>query len=167
MVSGNLLTLPVGGGLLYVQPVYVQSSTGTKFPLLQRVLVAFGEEIGFSDTLEGALDQVFGGDAGVTTPGPTGDTGVPDAPVDGGTASPSPSPTTSPSRRRRRTLAVHRARAGTPRRALDAALQRAKQALDDGQAALAKGDFAAYGEAQDRLQQALEDAIAAEAQLGG
>jgi hypothetical protein len=39
--------------------------------------------------------------------------------------------------------------------------------LDDGQAALAKGDFAAYGEAQTQLQQALTDAIAAEAQIEG
>lgn len=165
VVSGNLLTLPVGGGLLYVQPVYVQSSTGTKFPLLQRVLVAFGEEIGFSDTLEGALDQVFGGDAGVTTPGPTGDTGVPDAPVDGGTPSPTPSPSTSPTPSP--STSPSPAPSGDAQATLDAALQRAKQALDDGQAALAKGDFAAYGEAQDRLKQALEDAIAAEAQLGG
>ena len=29
VIKGNLLTLPVGGGLLYVQPVYVQSSSGT------------------------------------------------------------------------------------------------------------------------------------------
>ena len=34
----NLLTLPVGGGLLYVQPVYVQSSSGTQYPLLRKVL---------------------------------------------------------------------------------------------------------------------------------
>ncbi|NTW42666.1 MAG: COG1615 family transporter, partial [Cellulomonadaceae bacterium] len=61
--SGNLLTLPVGGGLLYVQPVYVQSSQGTQFPLLQRVLVSFGDEIGFAETLDEALDQVFGGDS--------------------------------------------------------------------------------------------------------
>ncbi len=170
MVLGNLLTLPVGGGLLYVQPVYVQSSTGTQYPLLQRVLVAFGNEIGFANTLGGALDQVFGGDAGVgTTPpvdvGPT--TGSDDEPddrvrrrvrrpvrrparrrVDDGHTG----PTTSPSDARAR---------------LDAALSRAKQALDDGQAALAKGDFAAYGEAQAQLQQALTDAIAAEAQIEG
>lgn len=36
VVRGNLLTLPVGGGLLYVQPVYVQAASGTTFPLLQR-----------------------------------------------------------------------------------------------------------------------------------
>src|SRR5690625_6944672 len=64
VLHGNLLTLPVGGGLLYVQPVYVQASAGTQYPLLQYVLVAFGEEIGFAPTLTEALDQVFGGDSG-------------------------------------------------------------------------------------------------------
>ncbi|HMO11659.1 MAG TPA: UPF0182 family protein, partial [Actinotalea sp.] len=82
VVSGNLLTLPVGGGLLYVQPVYVQSSTGTRFPLLQRVLVSFGEEIGFAGTLKEALDQVFGGDSGVDTEEPAEVPEVPDAPID-------------------------------------------------------------------------------------
>jgi len=102
VVSGNLLTLPVGGGLLYVQPVYVQSTSGTRFPLLQRVLVSFGEEIGFAETLAEALDQVFGGDAGVedVTPGDDAEE-VPDAPVDGELpddeeVSPTPTPTTTP-----------------------------------------------------------------------
>ena len=45
---------------------------------------------------------------------------------------------------------------------LKSALQNAKQALADGNAALAKGDFAAYGRAQDRLKAALAAAIAAE-----
>ena len=60
VINGNLLTLPVGGGLLYVQPVYVKSSSGTQFPLLQKVFVSFGDQVGFADTLSGALDQVFG-----------------------------------------------------------------------------------------------------------
>ena len=61
VLRGNLLTLPVGGGLLYVQPVYVQSSSGTQYPLLRKVLVLFGEKVGFADTLNGALDQVVRG----------------------------------------------------------------------------------------------------------
>ena len=67
VIKGNLLTLPVGGGLLYVQPVYVQSSSGTQYPLLRKVLVSFGDKIGFADTLKEALNQVFGGDSGATT----------------------------------------------------------------------------------------------------
>jgi len=67
VVLGNLLTLPVGKGLLYVQPVYVRATGNTAaYPLLQKVLVSFGDQIGFSDTLQGALDQVFGGNSGTT-----------------------------------------------------------------------------------------------------
>jgi uncharacterized membrane protein (UPF0182 family) len=69
VVLGNLLTLPVGGGLLYVQPVYVRATANAAaYPLLQKVLVSFGEKIGFDDTLSGALNQVFGGDSGTASP---------------------------------------------------------------------------------------------------
>ena len=69
VVLGNLLTLPVGGGLLYVQPVYVRAtSNSAAYPLLQKVLVSFGDQIGFDATLKGALDQVFGGNSGTSTP---------------------------------------------------------------------------------------------------
>jgi len=75
VVLGNLLTLPVGGGLLYVQPVYVQATANTSaYPLLQKVLVSFGDQIGYDDTLKGALDQVFAGNSG-TTSGATTTTG--------------------------------------------------------------------------------------------
>jgi uncharacterized membrane protein (UPF0182 family) len=75
VVLGYLLTLPVGGGLLYVQPVYVQATANTSaYPLLQKVLVSFGDQIGYDDTLKGALDQVFAGNSG-TTSGATTTTG--------------------------------------------------------------------------------------------
>ncbi len=68
VVLGNLVTLPVGSGLLYVQPVYVRATSNTAaYPLLQKVLVSFGDQIGFDDTLKGALDQVFGGNSGTTS----------------------------------------------------------------------------------------------------
>jgi uncharacterized membrane protein (UPF0182 family) len=75
VVLGNLLTLPVGGGLLYVQPVYVKATSNTAaYPLLQKVLVSFGDQIGYDDTLKGALDQVFGGNSGTAAGGSTGGT---------------------------------------------------------------------------------------------
>ena len=65
---GNLLTLPMGGGLLYVTPVYTQrqGSTGS-YPALRFVVVRFGESVGIGDTLQQALDQVFQGSAGGST----------------------------------------------------------------------------------------------------
>ncbi|MFM9877365.1 MAG: UPF0182 family protein, partial [Rhodoglobus sp.] len=74
---GNLLTLPVGGGLLYVQPVYVQATSGTIYPLLRKVLVSFGDQIAFEDTLDQALDTLFGGDSGAVA----GDGSVPTGPT--------------------------------------------------------------------------------------
>src|SRR5690606_2720164 len=58
-ITGYLLTLPFGGVLMYVQPVYVQQSgaTAATFPVLRRVLVGFGEEVAFAPTLQEALDQ--------------------------------------------------------------------------------------------------------------
>lgn len=64
VIHGNLLTLPVGDGLLYVQPVYVKSTGETSYPILRRVLVSFGDKIAFKPTLEEALNEVFGGDSG-------------------------------------------------------------------------------------------------------
>ena len=126
VVLGNLLTLPVGNGLLYVQPVYVRATgNSSAYPLLQKVLVSFGDVIGFDSSLKGALDQVFGGNSG--------------------TNSTSANPTTTNSSAD-----------------VSSALQSAKQAIADGQAALAKGDFAAYGRAQDRLKAAIAAAVAAQ-----
>ncbi|RHA42635.1 UPF0182 family membrane protein [Cellulomonas rhizosphaerae] len=165
VVKGNLLTLPVGGGLLYVQPVYVQAAgAGTSYPLLQRVIVGFGEKVGFAATLDEALDDVFGGDSGAdagdkgTSPG----TPVP-TPDPGATPSPTPTPgaTTSPTPNPTSTTTPQTARAD-----LEKALTAANQAVLDGQKALADGDFAAYGEAQDRLDAAIQAALDAEGQLG-
>jgi uncharacterized membrane protein (UPF0182 family) len=129
VVLGNLLTLPVGGGLLYVQPVYVRATANTAaYPLLQKVLVSFGEKIGFDDTLRGALDQVFGGDSGSRD--------IPGTDSQPGT--------------------------GSGGNDLQQALESAQRALADAQAALTRGDFAAYGKAQDRLKAAIEAAVNAQ-----
>ena len=66
-IYGNLLTLPLGGGLLYVQPIYTQTKTTGSYPALRFIVVRFGEQIGIGDTLQSALDQVFQGDAGAQT----------------------------------------------------------------------------------------------------
>ncbi len=71
-IFGNLLTLPVGGTLIYIQPVYVQSDSADKIPQLKRVFVGAGQKVGFGTTLAEALDQVFGKGAVVApSPGPT------------------------------------------------------------------------------------------------
>jgi uncharacterized membrane protein (UPF0182 family) len=72
---GNLLTLPIGNGFLYVEPVYVKSAGQTSFPTLKRVLASFNGTIAYEPTLQQALDVVFGGSAPSgpsTTPPSTG-----------------------------------------------------------------------------------------------
>ncbi|WP_345580954.1 UPF0182 family protein [Nonomuraea rosea] len=62
---GNLLTLPYAGGLVYIEPVYIQVAAGggqEPYPILQRVLVSFGSKIGVARTLEEALTEIFGGE---------------------------------------------------------------------------------------------------------
>ena len=73
VTEGNLITLPVGGGLVYFEPVYVSQaatagSTGA-YPTLQDMLVYYNGQIGFSPTLAGALSQVFGTSPATSTGG--------------------------------------------------------------------------------------------------
>jgi uncharacterized membrane protein (UPF0182 family) len=70
VVLGNLLTLPVGGTLVYVQPVYVQATAGSQIPQLKRVFVGVGDRVGFAATFDAALDQAFGV-TGSTPPPPS------------------------------------------------------------------------------------------------
>ena len=67
-IYGNLLTIPVGGGLMYIQPIYTQTAaTSGGYPALRFVVARFGEHVGIGDTLQAALDEVFQGDAGADT----------------------------------------------------------------------------------------------------
>lgn len=60
---GNLLTLPVDGGLIYVQPVYaVRASGASSFPILQYVIVKYGESVGIARSLPEALGDALGVD---------------------------------------------------------------------------------------------------------
>jgi uncharacterized membrane protein (UPF0182 family) len=72
---GNLLTVPLDGGLLYAEPVYVRGG-GLKYPLLRKVLVTYEGRTAFENTLGEALDKVFG-TQGSTPPPSTGTTNPP------------------------------------------------------------------------------------------
>ncbi|MGV1003499.1 MAG: UPF0182 family protein [Candidatus Nanopelagicales bacterium] len=123
---GNLLSLPVGGGLLYVEPVFVKSTQGQGYPLLRKVLAAYGNESVLDDDLAGALTALFGGKA-----------------------------SNSDKEEETRTAAQQ----------LADAISEADAAFGEGQKALADGDFAAYGQAQEKLRKALERAKVAQKAL--
>ncbi|MFD9275897.1 UPF0182 family protein [Streptomyces mirabilis] len=125
---GNLLTVPLDGGLLYVEPVYVRGGD-LKYPLLRKVLVTYGGNTAFEDTLDQALNKIFGTDSTTSPPADTGTT---------------PPPTSS-----------------NP--TVQQALTDAQKAFDQGQDALKKGDWTAYGQAQKDLQDALKRAEDAQA----
>ncbi|UOE22225.1 UPF0182 family protein [Thermobifida halotolerans] len=137
---GNLLTLPFAGGLLYVEPLYVQAGgSDASYPLLQQVLVGFGDQVAIGGNLQEALNNLFDdGEAPLEEPVTEEDGG---GETDGGQAP-----------------------AGGD---LAQALEDAAEAYEDGQAALREGDFAAYGEANERLEDALERAEAASGNSGG
>ncbi|MEP7370212.1 MAG: UPF0182 family protein, partial [Dermatophilaceae bacterium] len=138
---GNLLTLPVGGGLLYVQPIYVQAENSSSYPLSRATVVSFGDKLAWSDTLDGALAGLFGGNSGASA----GDSGTSTAPPTTGGGTPT-TPTTPPP---------------ADAAALAKALSDIQAAYDAGQKALKAGDFAAYGTAQKDLDNAIQRAVAA------
>ena len=56
---GNVLMIPIADALLYIQPLYVQSSRNA-FPELQKVIAVYGNKpAAIGDTLGSALTQVF------------------------------------------------------------------------------------------------------------
>jgi uncharacterized protein len=153
VISGNLLTLPVGNGLLYVQPVYVRSTGDTSYPLLRKILVSFGEKIAFEDTLDQALDALFGGDSGAQAGDSDGAPGTVDAPEE--TTTPAPAPEEDAN-------AGAEGDSGTGiviSTELQAALADARQALSDREAAYRANDLVAAAEADRRLTDALSRAL--------
>jgi uncharacterized membrane protein (UPF0182 family) len=130
---GNLLTLPVAGGLLYVEPVYIErAGQDSSYPQLARVLVSFGGRVGYDPQLSKALDQVFGSGAGATATSPSQGTGPPTA----STSPPAAGPGTNPAA----------AQAATDISNAFAQLKAAQQS----------GNFAAQGQALQALDQAVQ-----------
>ena len=127
-VYGNLLTLPLGGGLIYVNPIYTRGKTQGSYPVLRFIVVRFGDHIGLGSTLQEALDQVFEGDAGASTG---------EEEVNGGETPTTPS---------------------TGLAAVQQALQEAANAYTAADAALTRGDLGEYQRQIEIARQKLQDA---------
>ncbi|HYQ64159.1 UPF0182 family protein [Actinophytocola sp.] len=140
---GNLLTLPVADGLLYVEPIYIEQRDENAFPQLARVLVYFAGHVGFEPTLEGAIKEAFQQSNSDTTEPPDGQSGT-------STSTPPPSSTTTPP-----------PDSGGANPALDQAVADIGKALDNLKAAQQSGDFGAQGTALAALQKAINDYQAA------
>jgi uncharacterized membrane protein (UPF0182 family) len=143
VVYGNLLSLPYAEGLLYIQPVYIQSTNvANPFPLMRLVLASYGSQVGFAPTLEGAISELVrkGQEGGE----PPGETPPPTQP--GATPPPgSPPPTTTPTR------------PPPVSNDLAAAADRVNAAFEKVDEAQRQGDYAAWGEAMEELRAAWDD----------
>ncbi len=84
VIRGNLLVIPIGQSLLYIEPVFLQAQS-LEFPELKRVIAVSGDKIAMEPTLVEALSVLVGAsvpspvDGTVTTPPatekpPTGET---------------------------------------------------------------------------------------------
>ena len=151
---GNLLTLPVGqGGLLYVAPVYASpgaSDAASSYPRLIRVAMMYNDKVGYGPTVSQALDGIFGAGAGATATGPAPTSGQPAAKPDkdGGTPAavaevPTPAVAVMPPGG----LSLSPAKA--------AALQEVQSAMGAVRDAQRGGNFAQYGAALQRLDEAM------------
>ncbi len=152
---GNLLTLPVGqGGLLYVAPVYASpgaSDAASSYPRLIRVAMMYNDKVGYGPTVSQALDGIFGAGAGATATGPAPTAGQPGAKpsVDGSSTPaqvaevPTPPVTAMPPGG----VSLSPAKA--------AALQEVQAALGAVRDSQRGGNFAQYGAALQRLDEAM------------
>lgn len=129
VIRGNLLVIPVRDSLLYVEPIYLQS-TSTRFPELRRVVAVYGNRPVMADSLDQALASLFSGNP---LPVPDGGIAAPSTPAIPGedTAVPSGEPG---------------AVVG-----IDALIEEATRLYREAQDALRLGDWSGYGDRIERL----------------
>ncbi|HEU5271421.1 MAG TPA: UPF0182 family protein [Jatrophihabitans sp.] len=139
VLHGNLLTLPVGSSFLYVEPLYVQASGANGYPILQRVLVAYGDKVGYAANLSGALLNLSVGETGASLnlPGVISPSGSSSPPSSSASSTPTPSQSTSAPPVTAGELQL---------------LEQLDAALNQLQAAYKSGDFTAVGQAQANVQ---------------
>ena len=58
VIRGNMITIPIAGTILNVEPIYIESDN-SPIPRLQKVIVSIGEYVAWGDTLDDALDALF------------------------------------------------------------------------------------------------------------
>ena len=80
-----MVVLPVGDTFLFVAPIYLQASQA-RMPQLKKVVLAYGNELIYTDTYEQALAQLAGGQAASVTKDPA----KPGEPVPASSAGPPP-----------------------------------------------------------------------------
>jgi len=134
VIRGNLLIIPIGGSLLYVEPLYLQADTG-KIPELARVILATADRIVMAENLGLALAELFGSNV-------LAETGLTDLTA-GLTSSAPVAPSTTPT-------------ADLSNATVEQLINRANDAFNQAQAALRDGDWTTYGAQMEIVQNALQ-----------
>jgi uncharacterized protein len=62
VLRGSIIALPVTGGFLYVESIYIQA-TEARMPQLKKVVLAMGDRLIYRDTFDQALAELTGGPA--------------------------------------------------------------------------------------------------------
>jgi uncharacterized membrane protein (UPF0182 family) len=60
VLRGNIISLPVTGGFIYVESIYIQA-TEARMPQLKKVVLALGDRLIYRDTFDQALAELTGG----------------------------------------------------------------------------------------------------------
>ncbi|MDT5215905.1 MAG: uncharacterized protein QOK18_4144 [Mycobacterium sp.] len=158
---GNLLTLPVAqGGLLYVEPVYASpgaSDAQSSYPRLIRVAMMYNDKVGYGPTVSAALTELFGPGAGATATGPE-PTDLPGGQQPAAPQGQQVPPDAAPGKAPEVPSPIAVVAPGGPQQisaAKAAALQEVTTALDAVSQAQKGGNFADYGQALQRLDDAI------------
>jgi hypothetical protein len=69
VIRGNVLAIPIGDTLLYVEPIYLQAETAA-YPELRLVVLMHGDDLSYAETFEAALEGLFDGVARVAPGAP-------------------------------------------------------------------------------------------------
>jgi hypothetical protein len=136
VILGNQLIVPVKDSLLYVQPIFVRSTSGgggtgsTTIPLLEKVAVVLNTDVGYAPTLSEAIAQVVGGQAAAPPPAAT------------------QPPSTQPPQQQ-------------PAAGVQQLLQQAQREYDLANQSLQKGDLAGYQQHVNAMKRLLDQALGA------
>ena len=66
VIRGNTLVIPIENSIIYIEPLYLEATEKGTLPQLKRVIVAYGNEISMKETLQEAIEEIFGGVMPVT-----------------------------------------------------------------------------------------------------
>ncbi|SHF93171.1 UPF0182 family membrane protein [Ornithinibacillus halophilus] len=72
VIRGNLLAVPIEDTVLYVEPIYIESSNATSLPEVKQVIIAYEDHIVMESTFDKALDvmlDILDPNVDVETPG--------------------------------------------------------------------------------------------------